>query len=241
MGIRDSRKAQRYTLRIRRLKDMHRTSRCAPAACAGAAKRHPQLLAAALPGVRWVSPLASDDYAEYRDASTTAVSRWGQTDILDLNDPNIHGRPGELAIYADDDNDYTTKSLFFQQNLSFYDRAIVTFGARQDWMDLRSDGLYSSDSDDFSESSIRAAFSRSRASSTTSNRSSSEFPGASSLRPGKRALHGATAQTPADRFAQLASGARLQHLGALQAARRRDARRDRSGIAAERRRQDLGP
>lgn len=96
--------------------------------------------------------------AEYRDASTTAVSRWGQTDILDLNDPNIHGRPGELAIYADDDNDYTTKSLFFQQNLSFYDRAIVTFGARQDWMDLRSDGLYSSDSDDFSESSIRAAF-----------------------------------------------------------------------------------
>lgn len=96
--------------------------------------------------------------AEYRDASTTAVSRWGATDILDIRNPNIHGRPGELAIYADNDNDYTTKSLFFQQNLSFYDRAILTFGARQDWMDLSSDGLYSSDSDDFSESSIRAAF-----------------------------------------------------------------------------------
>lgn len=96
--------------------------------------------------------------AEYRDASTTAVSRYGQTDVLDLRNPNIHGRPGQLAVYADDDNDYTTKSLFFQQNLSFYDRAIVTFGARQDWMDLKSDGLYSSDSDDFSESSIRAAF-----------------------------------------------------------------------------------
>jgi iron complex outermembrane receptor protein len=96
--------------------------------------------------------------AEYRDASTTALSRYGAADPLDLSNPNIHGRPSDLALYADDDSDYTTKSLFFQQNLSFYERAIVTFGARQDWMDLRSDGLYTSGSDDFSESSIRAAF-----------------------------------------------------------------------------------
>jgi len=34
-----------------------------------AINRHPHLLAAALPGVRWLSPLAADDYAEYRDGS----------------------------------------------------------------------------------------------------------------------------------------------------------------------------
>lgn len=94
---------------------------------------------------------------EYRDASTTALSSYGITDPLDLSNPNIHGRPADLAVYADDDGDYTTKSLFFQQNLSFYDRAIITFGARQDWMDLESKSFGVSASDDFSESSFRGA------------------------------------------------------------------------------------
>ncbi|MCW5718337.1 MAG: hypothetical protein KIS68_10955 [Bauldia sp.] len=34
-----------------------------------AINRHPDLLEAALPGIRWLSPLAADDYAEYRDGS----------------------------------------------------------------------------------------------------------------------------------------------------------------------------
>ncbi|PZQ48017.1 MAG: TonB-dependent siderophore receptor [Rhodovulum sulfidophilum] len=95
---------------------------------------------------------------EYRDASTTALSSYGLADPLDLSNPNIHGRPTDLAVYADDNGDYTTKSVFFQQNLSFYDRAILTFGARQDWMDLSATSFGVSASDDFSESSIRAAF-----------------------------------------------------------------------------------
>ena len=95
---------------------------------------------------------------EYRDASTTALSSYGLADPLDLSNPNIHGRPTDLAVYADDDGNYTTKSIFFQQNLSFYDRAILTFGARQDWMDLESTSFGVTDSDDFSETSIRAAF-----------------------------------------------------------------------------------
>lgn len=95
---------------------------------------------------------------EYRDASTTALSSYGLADPLDLSNPNIHGRPTDLAVYADDTGDYTTKSLFFQQNLSFYDRAILTFGARQDWMDLSATSFGVASSDDFSESSIRAAF-----------------------------------------------------------------------------------
>ena len=95
---------------------------------------------------------------EYRDASTTALSSYGLADPLDLANPNIHGRPTDLAVYADDTGDYTTKSVFFQQNLSFYDRAILTFGARQDWMDLSATNFGVPASDDFSESSIRAAF-----------------------------------------------------------------------------------
>lgn len=95
--------------------------------------------------------------AEYRDASTTAFSRYGATTPIDITDPSYDGRPADLLPYLDQDNEYTTQSLFFQQNLSFYDRVIVTLGARQDWMDLRSVNFGVADSDDFSESSIRGA------------------------------------------------------------------------------------
>lgn len=95
--------------------------------------------------------------AEYRDASTTTYARYGLTSSVDISDPDTGGRPRDLTPYLDQDSDYTTKSLFFQQNLSFNDRVIATVGARQDWMDLSATNFGVSDSDDFSESSIRAA------------------------------------------------------------------------------------
>ncbi|MGH8484657.1 MAG: TonB-dependent receptor, partial [Pseudomonas sp.] len=61
-------------------------------------------------------------------------------------------------------NDTTSKAIFVQQNLSFYERFIVTAGMRNDSMELSSKGynLYSSpvqfdDNDSFSETSYRGA------------------------------------------------------------------------------------
>lgn len=55
--------------------------------------------------------------------------------------------------------DYTTKSVFLQQNLSFYERFIVTAGVRNDSMDLAETNKLSSTktSDSFFETSLRGA------------------------------------------------------------------------------------
>src|SRR5690606_26502684 len=76
-------------------------------------------------------------------------------------DPVYSGAPSSLNIYSTNKQDYTTKSVFLTQHLSFYDRFVVTAGVRNDSMDLSSEGSsYGSlfdDSDDFSETSARAA------------------------------------------------------------------------------------
>jgi len=94
---------------------------------------------------------------EYRDASTTSASYYGTHSQIDIANPVYTGGPtGTLTPYATTDNDYTTTSVFLQQNLSFNDRLIATAGVRHDWMDLVARGT-SPGSDDFSETSIRGA------------------------------------------------------------------------------------
>lgn len=62
-----------------------------------------------------------------------------------------------IAPYAVNKRDATTKAVFLQQNLSFYERFIVTGGVRNDSMDLTSKGLQSTEKDTFSETSYRGA------------------------------------------------------------------------------------
>ncbi|MTE00724.1 TonB-dependent siderophore receptor [Paracoccus sp. YIM 132242] len=95
---------------------------------------------------------------EFRDATTTSAPFFGTYTPIDIANPVYSGAPGSLAApYELRDNDYNTRSLFVQQNLSFDDRFIATVGLRHDWLDITEtlNGLRSSD--DFSETSIRGA------------------------------------------------------------------------------------
>jgi len=95
---------------------------------------------------------------EYRDASTEDSSFYGNAAPIDISDPVYSGGPSSLSFYSDNEQDYTTKSVFLTQNLSFDDRYIVTAGVRNDSLDLSSTDISGvTDSDDFSETSLRGA------------------------------------------------------------------------------------
>lgn len=94
---------------------------------------------------------------EYRDASTEASSFYGDAGSIDIANPIYSGAPASLNVYSRNDQDYKTKSLFVQQNLSF-NRFIVTAGVRNDRLDLASTDITGiKASDDFSETSVRGA------------------------------------------------------------------------------------
>ncbi|MFC3630268.1 TonB-dependent siderophore receptor [Paracoccus angustae] len=107
---------------------------------------------------------------EFRDASTSGAPFYygpvfdeegnlvGRAiDPIDVADPVYAGAPTVLTPYELRDNDYSTQSLFVQQNLSFDDRFIATVGLRHDWLDIDEtlNGVRSAS--DFSETSIRGA------------------------------------------------------------------------------------
>ncbi|WP_110602082.1 TonB-dependent siderophore receptor [Salinicola lusitanus] len=98
---------------------------------------------------------------EYRDASTDSRSIYGDATPIDIADPVYSGSPGDLTPYRYENQDYRTRSVFLTQNLSFYDRVVVSAGVRNDSMDLSSEGeSYGEafdDSDDFSETTVRGA------------------------------------------------------------------------------------
>lgn len=94
---------------------------------------------------------------EYRDASTKDSSFYAPAASIDVANPVYSGAPSSLSIYARNDRDYTTKSLFLQQNFSFQ-RFIVTAGVRNDRLDLSNTDISGvATSDDFSETSLRGA------------------------------------------------------------------------------------
>ncbi|WP_415844412.1 TonB-dependent siderophore receptor [Stutzerimonas zhaodongensis] len=95
---------------------------------------------------------------EYRDASSEDSSVYAVTSPIDIANPEYSGAPAAVAPYSRNKQDYTTKSVFVQQNLSFYERFIVTAGMRNDSLDLTSTDITNvKASDNFSENSIRGA------------------------------------------------------------------------------------
>lgn len=98
---------------------------------------------------------------EYRDASTQASGIYGAADPIDVDNPVYSGAPVAPYVYEDGERDYTTKSVFVQQNLSFDDRFVATVGLRHDWLDLSESGTSwgaaYDDSDSFSETTYRGA------------------------------------------------------------------------------------
>lgn len=101
---------------------------------------------------------------EYRDASTQDSSLYGTDKVsvgtINIDNPSYTGitTTGELDSQTDQSD--TTRSVFLQQNLAFDDRYILALGVRHDYMDLLSRDIKNSVdfSDDFSETSLRAAF-----------------------------------------------------------------------------------
>src|SRR5690606_38731464 len=75
---------------------------------------------------------------EYLDSTTKQSSVYGLAPSIDIANPVFTGVPGDITPYTRTKNDATTKAVFLQQNLSFYDRFIVTAGMRNDSMDLSS-------------------------------------------------------------------------------------------------------
>jgi iron complex outermembrane receptor protein len=96
---------------------------------------------------------------EYRDASSEGTSVYAAATPIDISNPTYSGAPSSLSPYLSEEQDYKTKSVFLTQNLSFYDRFIVTAGVRNDNLDLSSTDLLTdtTSSDDFSETSVRGA------------------------------------------------------------------------------------
>lgn len=72
---------------------------------------------------------------EYLDAHSENVSVYGFADPIDVTRPVYRG-VSPAIVYQDKDQDSTIKSLFVQQNLSFYERVILTLGMRHDSMDV---------------------------------------------------------------------------------------------------------
>ncbi|MEN0108644.1 MAG: TonB-dependent receptor, partial [Pseudomonas sp.] len=99
---------------------------------------------------------------EYLDSSTDATTFYDLASPIDVRNPVFTGVAASVAPYLVEKDEATTKSLFLQQNLSFYERFIVTAGVRRDFMDLSAKGnnLYSGpfdDSDNISKTSYRSA------------------------------------------------------------------------------------
>ncbi|KRS11692.1 ligand-gated channel [Roseovarius atlanticus] len=96
---------------------------------------------------------------EFRNASTTSSSIYGAHTPIDVANPVYTGAPTGFAPYAVQANDFTTQSVFLQQNLSFSERFIATAGVRHDWLDITSTDLLAGTTQqaDFSETSYRGA------------------------------------------------------------------------------------
>ncbi|MBA6140339.1 MULTISPECIES: TonB-dependent siderophore receptor [Pseudomonas] len=97
---------------------------------------------------------------EYLDSTTKQSSVYSLAPSIDISNPVFTGVPGGVTPYTRKKNDATTKAVFLQQNLSFYDRLIATAGVRNDSMDLSSTeyvGGVNKQSDNFSETSYRGA------------------------------------------------------------------------------------
>lgn len=91
--------------------------------------------------------------AEYNDISSEVDTLWGPAPGIDWTNPVHTGRPASVPLLASRKSDHQSKSLYFQQDLTFADRFIVTAGLRNDWLDLEEKNKLSGvrNEDDFSE------------------------------------------------------------------------------------------
>ncbi|HCH02760.1 MAG TPA: TonB-dependent siderophore receptor [Vibrio sp.] len=95
---------------------------------------------------------------EYSNSSTQDESFYAATTSIDIANPVYSGAPTLGLPYQANDQDNQSIAAFVQQNFSLDDRYILTFGIRQDYIDMSNRDMNAVHTeDDFSETSYRGA------------------------------------------------------------------------------------
>jgi iron complex outermembrane receptor protein len=100
--------------------------------------------------------LVGVEYNRYKSDTDTF---YGPATGIDWFNPVYTGAPSSVPMIASVRDNQKTKAIYFQQDLTFFDKLIATVGLRNDWLDLtESDKLAgSTTADDLSEFSKRFA------------------------------------------------------------------------------------
>ncbi len=80
---------------------------------------------------------------EYNTTDIDDKTYWGPAPGIDWTNPVYTGRPSYVPLIASTKSDQNTKAIYFQEDLTFFDKLIATIGLRNDWLDLHeTDRLY---------------------------------------------------------------------------------------------------
>lgn len=90
---------------------------------------------------------------EHNNYKSDSANYWGAAPGIDWTNPVYTGAPASVPIFANTRDDQKTKAIYFQEEVTFFDKLIATVGLRNDWLDLEeTDKLASSTTaEDFSE------------------------------------------------------------------------------------------
>lgn len=101
--------------------------------------------------------LAGVEYSKFESEGDTRYEYppvWGGSATgINWQNPVFSGPSGSFANRAWQENDQKTKAIYFQQDLTFFDRLTASIGLRNDWLDLSETDLASGATtrDDYSE------------------------------------------------------------------------------------------
>ncbi len=71
----------------------------------------------------------------YNDYSSGSKNYFGSAPSINWMNPVYTGAPASVPLYASSLTDQKTRALYLQQDLTFFDRLIVSAGLRNDWID----------------------------------------------------------------------------------------------------------
>ena len=90
---------------------------------------------------------------EYNKLDSNNATVYAAAPAIDWQNPIYSGGPGALAPYDTAESNQKTHAIYFQEDLTFFDRLTVSIGLRNDWFDLKEvgnnlfTGPYSGESD----------------------------------------------------------------------------------------------
>jgi len=91
--------------------------------------------------------------AEFNKLDSDNQSFYAAAPDIDWTNPIYSGAPVGLAPYSSVTANQTTKAIYLQEDLTFFDRLTVSVGLRNDWFDLKEAGTSNGEADisDFSK------------------------------------------------------------------------------------------